>query len=228
MAREFVYQIMPQLLKKGLIEVIVEVPKKFKAIPMEEAYKFLFHCKKEESKKLYLKAMKALKNRRKTPKTHEHSRFHTSLVPTRHPPDVRIGEEYAKAQKSVDLIFPIGKFLQWSQYYAKTCLREVAKKKLKMRIITQQKLQKLLTTYPEIYTQSLKSKLKLVSFKYVAKPFSVEMQKFDNQVLFVSTSKNSNINKMIWFRTTNPLLLEMANGYFEAMWNCTSYSDTKK
>jgi len=35
-------------------------------------------------------------------------------------------------------------------------------------------------------------------------------------------------NKMIWLRTTNPLLLEIANGYFEAIWNCTSYSDIEK
>jgi hypothetical protein len=44
------------------------------------------------------------------------------------------------------------------------------------------------------------------------------MMIFDRKTLFVSTVKEKNINKMIWLRTNNPLILEMANGYYEAMW----------
>ncbi len=44
---------------------------------------------------------------------------------------------------------------------------------------------------------------------------------FDQKTLFMSTTNESNINKIIWLRTNNPLILEMANGYFEAMWGKT-------
>lgn len=87
-----------------------------------------------------------------------------------------------------------------------------------MRIITQQSLLKILAAHPKVLTRSFKSKLKNIDFKYVQQPFSVEMMMFDRKTLFVSTTEESNINKMVWLRTNNPLMLEMANGYFEAMW----------
>ena len=45
---------------------------------------------------------------------------------------------------------------------------------------------------------------------------------FDKETLFVSTTKENNINKMIWLRTKNPIILEMAKGYYEALWEKAS------
>jgi sugar-specific transcriptional regulator TrmB len=216
-AREFVYQVLPKLRKKGLVEEIISKPKKFKAIPIKEAYTILLKRKEEENRKLHLKAMKALKKHKKT-HAHHDADFHTSLVPSRAAPDVRIGQEYRNAQKSVDLTFPIGKFLQWSRYYAKIGIKEAMKRNLKIRIITPREIKSILATYPKLFTPSLKSNLKHVDFRYVPEPFSVEMMIFDMKTLFVATTKETNINKVTWLRTNNPLILEMANGYFEAMW----------
>lgn len=87
-----------------------------------------------------------------------------------------------------------------------------------MRIITQQSLLRILTTQPKLFTRRLKSKLEQVDFRYVLNPFSVEMMIFDKKTLFIATTNETNINRMIWLRTNNPLILEMANGYYEAMW----------
>ena len=216
-AREFVYQILPKLRKKGLVEEVITKPKKFKPISMKEAYTILLRRKEEENRRLHSKAMRALKKHRKTNVKHEPD-FHTSLVPSREAPDLRIDQEYRNARKSVDLTFPMGKFLQWSRYYAKNGVNEAIKRNLKMRIITQEEVPAILETYPKLFTPSFKSKLKYIDFRYIPKPFSVEMMIFDMKTLFVSTTKEANINKTTWLRTNNPLILEMANGYFEAMW----------
>jgi sugar-specific transcriptional regulator TrmB len=217
-AREYVYQIMPKLIKKGIVEVTVTIPKKFKALPMEETYKILFRRKEDDNKKKYSKALETLKNRENKPKSKYISDFHITLVPSREAPDARIGEEYKKVTRTVDLTFPVGKFLQWSQYYAKNVLKSIIKRNVKMRIITQHHLAKLLETHPRIFTSSFKSKLKHINFRYIQEPFSVEMMIFDKKTLFVSTKKESDINKMVWLRTNNPLLLELTNDYFEAKW----------
>ena len=219
-AREFIYQTIPKLMKKGLVETIVAVPKKFKAVPMKDAYIILLRRKEEENRKLFTRALKAVerhKNKRK-PRTTETGDSQTTLIPTREAPDLRIGQEYHNVQKSIDLTFPMGKFLQWSQYYAEPSLKEVFQKKVEMRIITQQSLLRILAAQPKLFTRSLKSKLERVDFRYVPNPFSVEMMIFDKKTLFISTTNETNLNKMIWLRTNNPLILEMANGYFEAMW----------
>ena len=109
-AREYVYQLLSSLVKKGFVEVIIAIPKKFKAIPLRDAYKILLQRKKEENRKLYLKAMKALKSRKYRPKLMGAPKSQMSLVPSRNPPDARIGQEYLNTEKSVDLIFPVGKY----------------------------------------------------------------------------------------------------------------------
>ncbi|MEM4733394.1 MAG: hypothetical protein QXD70_02575, partial [Candidatus Bathyarchaeia archaeon] len=60
-----------------------------------------------------------------------------SLIHTGRNEQCRISQEYEKVQKSVDLTFPAGKFLQWSQYYAELCLREIEKRNVKIRILTE-------------------------------------------------------------------------------------------
>lgn len=217
-AREFVYQVLLKLLKRGLVEVLLTSPKKYRAIPIEEAYAILFERKEEENRKLHAEASKALEKHQKETKHEVAVDSHTCMVPSTTAPDARINHAYLKTEKSIDLVFPVGKFLQWSRYYAELTLEEIIKRNVKMRIITQERLLKILATHPELFSDSFKSKLKYVNFKYVQKPFSVEMMIFDKETLFFSTTTESNINKMIWLRTDNPLILEMANGYFESMW----------
>lgn len=217
-AHESVYQILPKLAKKGLVEEIITRPKKFKAISMKEAYTMLLRRKEEENRKLWLKAMKAMEKHKNKKRSKAAIDFQTSLVPSQEAPDPRIGQEYEKVQESIDLTFPTGKFIQWSRYYAKGSMNEVMKRNVKMRIITQRHLLEIFATYPKLFTRSFKSKLKHIDFKYVQQPFSVEMMIFDRKTLFVSTTNESDINKMVWLRTNNPLILEMANRYFESMW----------
>jgi sugar-specific transcriptional regulator TrmB len=219
-AREFVYQTIPKLIKRGLVEAIISTPKKFKAVAMKDAYTILLRRKEEENRKLFTRALKAVERHKNkiAPQASAEADFQTSLVPSTEAPDMRIAQEYRNVQKSADLTFPMGKFLQWSQYYAEPSLKDLIQKNVKMRIITQQSLLRILAAHPKLFTRRLKSKLEHVDFRYVPNPFSVEMMIFDKETLFISTTSETNINKMIWLRTNNPLILEMANGYFEAKW----------
>lgn len=221
-AREFVYRIIPKLVNRGLVEEILAMPKKYKATPIEETYKVLLRRKEEENRKLYLKAMRAIKRRKSRQPLRISDKTETRLILSREAPDTRISEEFKTAKESIDFTFPTGKFLQWSQYYAKLSLKGIPKRKLKIRIITQQRLFKILENHPNLLNADLRSKLKHVNFKYSQKPFSVEMMIFDKKTLFISTKKTNDINKMIWLRTNNPIILEMANYYYEALWEESS------
>jgi DNA-binding MarR family transcriptional regulator len=151
MAREVVYQVMPKLLKKGLVEEAITSPKKFRAIPMKEAYAILVRRKEEENRELCAKAREALqKHQNKTALNMDDSE--TIQICTVKAPDFRICCEYQNVQKSVDLTFPAGKFLQWSQYYAEWGIKEVMKRNVEMRIITEQQILKILATNPIIFT----------------------------------------------------------------------------
>jgi predicted transcriptional regulator len=214
-AREVVYQIMPRLLKNGLVEEIIARPKKFRAIPIKEAYTILLQRKEEENRKLCAKAREALqKHQNKTAFNMEDSQ--TIQIHTTKTPDYRICYEYQNVQKSVDLTFPAGKFLQWSKHYAEWGIKEIKKRNVEMRIITEQQLLKILATHPDILLPT--PSLKYINFKYVQSPLSVELMIFDKKTVFISTEKERDINRMHWLRSNNPSIVEMANSYFESMW----------
>jgi DNA-binding MarR family transcriptional regulator len=223
-AREVVYQIMPRLRGKGLVEEAITSPKSFRAIHMKEAYAILLRRKREENRELCKKAREALqRHQSKTAlKVEDHEII---LVPAGGPKQFRISQEYENVQKSVDLTFPSGKFIQWSQHYAECGLREVIKRNVKMRIITEQQLLKILAAHPEIFSPILISKLRYINFKYVQNSPPVELMIFDKKTLFISTKEESNINKMLWLRSNNPFIVELANSYFEAMWKNSNNRD---
>jgi hypothetical protein len=84
----------------------------------------------------------------------------------------------------------------------------------------------MLATNPEIFSPSLISKLGYINFRYVQNPLSVELMIFDEKTLFISTTKESDINKMIWLRTNNPFIVEMANSYFGYLWSTADTEDS--
>jgi len=217
-AREVVYQVMPKLLKEGLVEEAITSPKTFKAIPMKAAYAILLRRKEEENRNLCARANEALQRHQNKTALKVEDDPQISLVHCQGGEQLRISEEYRKVQKSVNLTFPVGKFLQWTQYYAELGINEIMKRNVKMRIITEHQLPKMLAPQSGLFSPSFTSKLGYVDFKYVQNPISVELMIFDKKTLFLSIKKETNINKMLWLRTTNSSMLEMANSYFETMW----------
>jgi sugar-specific transcriptional regulator TrmB len=216
-AREVVYQIMPSLVKKGLVEEALTSPKSFKAIPLKEAYNLLLHRKREENKKIGQKIEETLK-KKKTITLQAEDKYQTTIIDSSGPKQhFRIKQEFDKVQKSLDMTFPLGKFIQWSQHYADLDIEELEKKGVRVRILTEKRILKLLTDSPEVFSPIL-SKLKYIYFKYIQNSPPVEIMIFDRKTLFLSTRKDANINRMRWLYSNNPFLLEMANSYYETLW----------
>jgi sugar-specific transcriptional regulator TrmB len=218
-AREVVYQIMPRLMKKGLVEEIITAPKKFKAIPLKEAYAILLRRKEEENRKLAAKAIEALKRHQNKTDLKVEEDQQIILFPSSGGQHFRINQEFERVKESIDLTFLSGKFLQWSQHYAEWGITQAKKKNVKIRIITEQQLLKILVSHPEIFSPSFISDLEYLNLKYVKNPLSVELMIFDKKTLFISITKEININKMCWLRTNNPFIAEIANSYFERLWS---------
>jgi sugar-specific transcriptional regulator TrmB len=217
-AREVVYQLMPSLVKKGLVEEVLTSPKSFKAIPLKAAYNQLLQHKKEENRKISRKIDEALK-KKKASTLHVEDKNQISIIidsggQQQH---FKIHNEFKKVQKSLDMTFSLGKILQWSQHYAELDIKELERKNVRVRIITEERLLKLLAESPEIFS-SIISKLKHVSFRYIQNSPAVEMMIFDKKKLFLSTRKDANINKMRWLYSNNPALLEITNSYYETLW----------
>ncbi|MFX1521662.1 MAG: TrmB family transcriptional regulator [Promethearchaeota archaeon] len=217
-AREIVYQTMPRLVKEGLVEEVLTSPKLFKAIPLKEAYNLLLHRKKLENEKITQEIEEVLKKKSAHNFQAEHH-YHTSIVSSGgHKQHFKIKREIDKVQKNMDMTFPLGKFLQWTQHYAELDIEELMEKKVNMRIVVDKQLLDILKNSPELFSPKTISNLKYINFRYIQNSPPVEIIIFDKETMFLSTKKEPNINRMQWLYSNNIFLLEIANNYYETLW----------
>lgn len=215
--REIVYQLMPNLKEKSLVEELIGSPKRFKAPSLKQVYAALLQQKKEENRELCKRIREASLKTRTKNLTENFAQEETSLVHAGSLEQSTISHQYKKAQKSVDLTFPAAKFLQWSQYYAEWGLKEITKRNVQMQILLEQKILKHIANGIDVFSL-FKPYLKNVEFRYVDKPILPELMIFDKKRVFLAVKEEANINKMCWLFTSNPAIAELANTYFEVMW----------
>ena len=222
--REFIYQIMPALHKKGLVEEEITSPKMFKAISLKKAYENLLQLKENENKELNKKVKEAHKNGLDVKfQNVEDSRI--TMVPLGGAAMARMEQEYNKAQKSVDITIPAKKFFPIASFIGED-VKRMMKKNVKTRIITGTQAQEAVKRHPEIFTPNLLLKLSFADFGYIPECPLVEMVLFDREKLMLSTLKEDKVEKMSWLYSNNPFIAEMANNYFEALWT-KSEKETK-
>jgi sugar-specific transcriptional regulator TrmB len=214
-AREVVYQVLPSLQRRGLVEEIVSSPKTFRALPMEDAFKVLFRRRMTENEELKEKAKKTLENWQDVTNSDEES--HIVVLPPRED-DSHWRTSWQGVQETVEMIMPLGKLLQWPHFYAEASLDEVIKKKLRLRIITDAEVQKILLIPPEGFSASLVAKFRHANFKFVATMPRIELTIFDRKECFICTNRAKQMRDMTWLLTDNPSIVEMASTYFETIW----------
>jgi sugar-specific transcriptional regulator TrmB len=225
-AREIVYQIIPKLQKKGLVDELVTNPKTFKALPLEDVIETLLQQRKQEDNYLFAKAKEIAKKRQQTSQFKNDDSNIALIAPKKGDPNWK--KDWANYQESVDLIMPTNKFLQWPQYNAEQNIDNFMIRKTKMRMITQATTQGIINKPPAKYfTESLASKLNALNYKFTDST-PVEMVIFDKKILYLSTVNEEKIEDMIWLRSNNGFLVEMANNYFETLWSAPAGQKVNK
>lgn len=216
-AREIVYQIIPKLQKKGLVDELVTIPKTFKAVPLETVINVLLQQRKQEDKDLFAKAEEMAKKQQQIMQVKNDDSNIALIAPKKGDPQWK--KDWAAYQDCVDLIMPTQKFLQWPQYTAEQVIDDAVDKKSKIRIITERETQSIVEKPPATYfSKSLSLKLHCVEYRFVDST-PIEIVIFDKKVMYLSTIDQKQIKDMIWLRSNNDFLVEMANNYFETLWS---------
>ncbi len=217
-AREIVYQIIPKLQKKGLVDEQVTSPKTFKAIPFEDALDTLLRQRKEEDRNLFAKAKEvAKKQQQNNPQVKIDDSQITIIAPKKDDPKWK--KDWASYKTCVDIIMPTGKFVQWPQFALEASIDDAVRKKLKIRIVTEKDTRGILEDPPAKYfSPNLAEKLKFIEYKFVDSP-QIELVIFDKKIMYVSTQTEKQIKDMVWLRSNNGFLVQMANNYFDCLWS---------
>ena len=134
-AREIVYQTMVKLEEKGLIEVVLASPKKFRAIPMEEAIDLLLETKNRELAEIKAKTQTLLNDFKESQTSVLQWETQGCIYIPKSLVVKRIGEAINRAQKSIDLYITWRRFLQgMTNSFAENVKRALARN-VKFRIV---------------------------------------------------------------------------------------------
>lgn len=216
-ARQDLYRITLQLLNRGLVEKVVDVPTRFKAIPIETAIGTLIERRKKETAALeqeskdVIRSFAALNEKCKL-KNEETQIIVISDLQSR---ITRGKKQVDAAQENIQIV------TKWSFFLAYTLenIREVTRAlnrgvKIQVVIVTQKheeappipKSLQALTKYP------------LFEIRYLNFPPSSIVAVFDRQeanimLLTASVTESGAIT------TNNPSLIELARNYFETVWS---------
>jgi sugar-specific transcriptional regulator TrmB len=225
-AREIVYQILPKLEKKGLVDELVTTPKTFKAVPFEQVIELLLQQKKQETQDLYVKAKEVTKKQQQNSQVKNDDSKITLIAPKKGDPHWK--RDWVTYQECVDMTMPAQKFLQWPQHNAEAIIEYAIQNKTKIRMVTEKATKDIIDQPPTNYfRQSLASKLKNIDYKFVD-IVPIDIVIFDKKTVYIATMNEKQIKDMVWLRSSNEPIAEMANRYFDTLWNKVEKEKQKK
>ncbi len=218
-ARQDVYRIVAELESLSLIEKVISIPTKYRAVPMEDAVDILLGRKQKESLELMLKAAQ-LNNRYKTGKTdssHEDD-THYVLIPPKESFIKKSKDFYDNSTNYIEIFTTVERMRAairiFQDDYEKAFQRGVTVRCLIGRAMDQQTIDEQdLPHNPHFSCNFITVPPKLLT------PFTI----WDRKELFVVTTEKEKIYQSQNLWTNNCLLIEVFLNYFEMLWKTRSH-----
>ena len=213
-AREHVYEVLPQLQNLGLVEKIIGAPSKFRAIPMQEGLSILLQSRAMKTHELQKKLeiiKRAKNNNLEMNSQKEGNQF--ILIPAKKAALNRRKREIEAAQASIDILVSIKRFGPTEITYHEI-VKNALERGVKIRVITEKPEDE--NEIPKIIQDFIKNPS--FQLRYILNPPLAVVTIFDRNKIFVTTSAITDLGESPVFLSNNPSLLAMINDFYEIMW----------
>ncbi len=218
-AREVVYQVMPTLQEKGLVETILTMPQMYRAVPTEDAFGTLLRRNIEEHKKMQREIKECIRTLKKVRVEPVNDCPQITILPQGKALRSKISGSLKTAQESVDAIISWQKFQKWYDLYLREEIREARKRSLKLHILISEK------SNLDIRHAALSSPVfalpqsEYPEFRAATNIDLINLVVFDHQRVFVDVSSNGGIAKSPFMFSNNPNLTPLITNYFQSNWD---------
>lgn len=214
MARQDVYQLVAELQKLGLVELIVGKPEMFRAIPMQETISILIDRRKRKTNALLSEATELLETHlEKTEATIQQTNRQFLLIPEKEVLIHRIRKAIETAQKSIRAITTWKEMIQWLLLLDKSW-SQALKRNVNIQWITEKQVN------PSSNPENIGAFLKNPCFKLKTMPDPEKKRLFiyDYKGVFIATLRKANAAESPALWTNNPAVIEILRDYFETKW----------
>ncbi len=215
-AREVVYQIMPPLQEKGLVEAVLTVPQTYRAIEAEDAFHTLLSQNRESQRKLQRSANECIRVLKKAQVNPASGYPQIAILPQGKALSSRMTNEIRSARKSVDAIVSRQKLQKWYSLYVAEEIREAKKRNLKLQIIVGDRSAVNFTQLVESLSSMPNSEY--LNLRVAPTAALTNMVIIDDTNLFVDVSLDNELAKSPFLYSNNPGLLPLATSYFQINW----------
>jgi sugar-specific transcriptional regulator TrmB len=213
-ARQDVYQIVAELQKLGLVELIIGKPEMFKAIPLQETLTILMERRNRKMNALLSEASKLLEKTPEKPEaTIQQNNRQFIMIPEKEVLIHRIEKTIETAQKSIRVITPWKELTQWLLLLDK-CWNQVLERGVSIQWITEKQVNA--DSNPENIGAFLKKpRFKLKTVSNLAKK---RLAIYDDKEAFIATLSKANAAESPALWTNNPAIINILTDYFDTKW----------
>jgi sugar-specific transcriptional regulator TrmB len=215
-AREVIYQVMPKLQQKNLIETQVTTPQTYKAIPAEYAFQILLQQKNQENKKTKKEITQAIKTLNTIQQQNSNEYNQITIIPPGKAFTTKIADEMRNTQKTVNMIITWQKFIKWNRLHNKN-EKQAKQKKLKFQVLIEKEtLQpKEPPSEPTVFGSEYFGD---VQIRFAANASLVNMAIFDNKKVFLDIAQEQSLLETSYLYSNSPCLTPLAVAYFQTNW----------
>jgi sugar-specific transcriptional regulator TrmB len=213
-ARQDVYKIVAELQRLSLVEMIIDKPKMFRAIPMQETVSILINRRNRETNALLSEATELLERLpEKAEATIQQDNRQFVLIPEKEVLVHRMEKAIETAQESILVITPWKELTQWMLILDKFW-SQALKRGVNIRWITEK--QENANSNPE----NIKAFLKNPHFKLktMPNPLKIKFSIYDDDKVFIATLRKPNAAESPALWTNNSAIIYILKDYFEMKW----------
>jgi PAS domain S-box-containing protein len=210
-ARSDTYRAIVQLQTLGIVEKILSIPTKYMALPIKVAVEILITRKFEENKNLNLKANKLIKDLKEKSRIIHPSQEYKLVIIPEDALDYELRKLVENAQESISIMISSKEMFRWgTENYAN--LLKALKRNVEIRIINEE------NSKINMSKKIMALKKNRFEIRQTVGPVSSWYSIFDQREIVLATSRNCLAPTNYAVQSNNPLLLELAQSFFDAAW----------
>ena len=216
MARQEVYRVIGELQNRGVVEKVLTRPVRYSCVPIEEAVPYLLSQRNEERIEMNRKATQLLERHRRLIKkpAQQEDGNKLLLIPEKKSLSRRIKKAIEASRKNIKIVMPLRKFLP-ALFDLSYSLEAALERNLAVKWVIDRRLD--LTEKPV----SLERLFKFPGFKlrYISERALLTFGLYDENTLIVASDPKLNYVHSQAVLTNAVPFVELANKYFNTLWN---------
>jgi sugar-specific transcriptional regulator TrmB len=223
-ARQEVYRLLVELAEKGLVERIIAVPTRFRAVPIENGLSFLIEERRKELSELQKEVNRILPKiksylMKKDGKQETLQKKQTEfiLIPESKALILRMERALETTEKSVDIIYPKEALLRVS-FDLSDRLKQVLKRGVEIRCLLNEPLE--MNAWPASIQNVVTNPLFKIRTTSVMPKESFWIYDEKEALLVTSSARNQKQLPVLW--TTAEPLIAISENYFNELWKKAS------